>query len=141
MKTHIDFNTSTLLLDSKTTFGGMQVSNYVCGFDDDTQRYFESFDLSDEYEYWSIPSLLANIAGDMRYWNDYRQVSSVKDLLGLIESAISKYTDDDLSKCIGWDDFDDYLVLLFIAGDEIRRYKVEEDDIHHFNCINVEEDI
>lgn len=117
----------------------MQVSNYICDFDGAT--LYESFDLADEFEYWGIPTLLATVADDMRYWNDYRQVTSVKDLLRLIESAINKYTNDDLSKFIEWDDFDDYLVLLFIAADEIRRYKVEEDDIHHFNCVRDEEEI
>lgn len=117
----------------------MQVSNYICDFDGAT--LYESFDLADEFEYWGIPTLLATVADNMRYWNDYRQVTSVKDLLRLIESAINKYTNDDLSKFIEMDDFDDYLVLLFIAADEIRRYKVEEDDIHHFNCVRDEEEI
>jgi hypothetical protein len=139
MNTHIFFNTSTPILLNRTTFGGMQVSNYICDFDGAT--LYESFDLADEFEYWGIPTLLATVADDMRYWNDYRQVSSVKDLLGLIESAINKYTNDDLSKFIEMDDFDDYLVLLFIAADEIRRNKVEEDDIHHFNCVRDEEEI
>lgn len=139
MKTHINFISSTpVLLNDRTTFGGMQISNYVCGFDGDT--HFESFDLSNECEYLGIPTLLATVAYKMQYWDDCRQVSSVEDLLGLIESAISKYTNDDLSKFIEWDDFDDYLVMLFIARDEIGRNKVEADDIHYFNCVNVEEE-
>lgn len=116
----------------------MQVSNYICDFDGAT--LYESFDLTDENE-WGILTLLATIADDMQYWSDYRLVTSVKDLLRLIESTISKYTNDDLSKFIEWDDFDDYLVLLFITADEIRRNKIEEDDIHYFNGVIDEEEI
>lgn len=137
MRTHIDFYTSSPILngDSKT-FGGMAVSEYACEFDTSVGKFVESCTLIDEYEYWGIPTLLATISNEMNYWGDFRKVTSVKDLLELIESAVSKYTDDDLSEFIECDDFDDYLILLHIAGDEIRRYKVEEYDLSYFNDAN-----
>lgn len=137
MKTHINFNSSTpILLNGGNTFGGMQVSNYNCGVseeDQGNQRYFESFDLSDEYDDWDTPTLLATLADDMLYWVDFQKVHSVSELQNLIETAIGRYTDDDLSKYIGCDDFDDYLVLLHIAGDVVRGGAVSEDDIRTFN--------
>ena len=137
MKTHINFNTSSpILLNGGNTFGGMQVSNYFCGFGDDeqgNQSYFESFDLSNEYEDWGTLTLLATIADDMLYWDDFQKVHSVSELQNLIESVISRYTDDDLFKYIDRDDFDDYLVLLHIAGDAVKRGAVSEDDIRTFN--------
>ena len=133
MKTHIDFFTSVPILADKKTFAGMTISNYVCAFNDEDNKFIETCNLSNEYEYWGIPTLLATIAGDMSYWGDFCKVSSVNELQTLIEETISKYTADDLNKYIGWDDFDDYLTLLFITGDEIRRCKVKSNDLSFFN--------
>lgn len=136
MRTHIDFFTSTPILANKKTFGGMTISDYVCGFDAEENKFIEICNLSDEYDYWGIPTLLSTIACDMSYWSDFHMVSSVKELQSLIEDTIHKYTLDDLNKCVGWDDFDDYLTLLFIVGDEIRRGKVSEEDISFFNVFD-----
>ena len=106
-------------------------------FNEEENKFLEICNLSNEYEYWGIPTLLATIAGDMSYWGDFHKVSSVNELQTLIEETICKYTGDDLNKYIGWDDFDDYLTLLFITGDEIRRYKVKNNDLSFFNDFDV----
>ena len=111
----------------------MEVSNYYCVFDDTTNRFVEKCDLSNEYGDWTIPTLLATSAEDMRYWQDYSNVKSVSELQNLIATTINKYTSDDMSKCIEWDDFDDYLVMLQIALDEIKAGKVNEDLLSYFN--------
>lgn len=111
----------------------MEVSNYSCVYDDKTNRFIEKCDLSNEYGDWTIPTLLATSADDMRYWQDYSNVKSVSELQTLIATAINKYTSDDMSKCIEWDDFDDYLVLLQIALDEIKDGKVNEEMLSYFN--------
>ena len=141
MRTHIAFYTSSPILsaDSKT-FGGMAISEYSCEFDTSRGKFVESCTLTNEYEYWGVPTLLATISLDMSYWGDFCKVSSVDELLKLVESAISKYTDEDLSEFIDRDDFDDYIVLLHIAGDKIRQCIVEEVDLSHFNDVNVEVD-
>lgn len=133
MRTHIDFFTSTPILTDKKTFAGMTISDYLCVFNDEANKFLEICNLSNEYDYWDIPTLLATIAGDMSYWGDFSKVSSVNELQTLIEETIHKYTGDDLNKYIGWDDFDDYITLLFITGDEIRRHKVEDNDLSFFN--------
>ena len=118
----------------------MTILNYGCGFDEDRNRIIECFDLEDKYEYWGIPTLLATISTNMRYWDNFRLVSSVSDLQDLVESVIDGYTSDDLSKHIVWDDFDDYLVLLHITSDEIRRGKVADEDLVHYNTLGDEYD-
>lgn len=137
MRTHIDFFTSTPILADKKTFAGMTISDYLCVFNDEDNKFLEICNLSDEYDYWSIPTLLATIAGDMSYWGDFRKVSSVNELQTLIEDTIYKYTEDDLNKYIGLDDFDEYLTLLFITGDEIRRDKVKNNNLSFFNDFDV----
>ena len=118
----------------------MAISEYSCEFDTSRGKFVESCTLTNEYEYWGVPTLLATISLDMSYWGDFCKVSSVDELLKLVESAISKYTDVDLSEFIDRDDFDDYIVLLHIAGDKIRQYIVEEADLSHFNDANDEVD-
>ena len=141
MRTHIDFSTSTpIVSNGKGTFSGMTILNYGCVFDEERNRIIECFDLEDKYEYWGIPTLLATISNDMRYWEDFRLVSSVSDLQDLVKSVIDGYTSDDLSKYIGWDDFDDYLVLLHITADEIRRGKVVDEDLIYYNTLGDEYD-
>ena len=141
MRTHIDFSTSTpIVSNGKGTFSGMTILNYGCVFDEERNRIIECFDLEDKYEYWGIPTLLATISNDMRYWEDFRLVSSVSDLQDLVKSVIDGYTSDDLSKYIGWDDFDDYLVLLHITADEIRRGKVVDEDLIYYNILGDEYD-
>ena len=133
MRTHIEFrSTNPILLYGRKRFAGMEVSNYHCVFDDTTNRFVEKCDLSNEYGDWTIPTLLATIAGDMKYWKDYSDVKSVSELHNLIAATISKYTSDDMSKCIEWDDFDDYLVMLQIALDEIVNGKVNDDLLRYF---------
>lgn len=134
MRTHIEFRTSeplVVLLRGRNTFGGIAIKHHLGKVVDDGM-YIETFDLFVENEV-STPSLLASLAGDMYYWRDYRKVTSVDDLYDLIAFAIDSYTSDDLSKCMEWDDFDDYLVLLFTVAENIRRGEIHESDIQHFN--------
>ena len=111
----------------------MNVSNYSCVFDELSDRFVEKCDLSNEYGDWTIPTLLATSAEDMKYWQDYSNVTSVSELQTLIATTINKYTSDDMSKCIEWDDFDDYLVMLQIALDEINNGNVSEELLSYFN--------
>ena len=134
MRTHIEFRTSeplVILLRGRNTFGGIAIKHHLGKVEDDGM-YIESFDLFVENEV-GTPSLLASLACEMRYWRDFREVTSVDDLYDLIANAIQSYTSDDLSKCMEWDDFDDYLVLLFTVAECIRRGEIHESDIHHFN--------
>lgn len=140
MRTHIEFRTSeplVILLRGRNTFGGIAIKHHLGKVVDDGM-YIETFDLFVKNEV-STPSLLASLAGDMYYWRDYRKVTSVDDLYELIANAIQSYTSDDLSKCMKWDDFDDYLVLLFTVVEIIRRGKIHESDIQHFNINDIDE--
>lgn len=134
MRTHIEFRTSeplVILLRGRNTFGGIAIKHHLGKVVDDGM-YIETFDLFVENEL-GAPSLLASLAGEMYYWRDFREVTSVDDLYDLIANAIQSYTSDDLSKCMEWDDFDDYLVLLFTVAENIRRGEIRESDIHHFS--------
>lgn len=134
MRTHIEFRTTEpIFLYGRKRFAGMDVSNYYCVYDDIANRFVEKCDLSNEYGDWTIPTLLATSAEDMKYWQDYSNVKSVSELQNLIATTILKYTSDDMSKCIEWDDFDDYLVMLQIALDEIKNGKVNDDLLSYFN--------
>ena len=134
MRTHIEFRTSEplfTLLRGRNTFGGIAIKHHLGKVDDDGM-FIESFDLFVENEL-GAPSLLASLANEMYYWRDYRKVTSVDDLYDLIAFAIDSYTSDDFSKCMEWDDFDDYLVLLSTVAENIRRGEIHESDIQHFN--------
>lgn len=134
MRTHIEFRTTEpIFLYGRKRFAGMNVSNYHCVYDEIADRFVEKCDLSNEYGDWTIPTLLATSAEDMKYWQDYSNVKSVSELQNLIATTILKYTSDDMSKCIEWDDFDDYIVMLQIALDEIKNGKVNDDLLHYFN--------
>ena len=134
MRTHIEFRSmKPVLLYGRRRFAGMNVSNYSCVFDELSERFVEKCDLSNEYGDWTIPTLLATSAEDMKYWQDYSNVTSVSELQTLIATTINKYTSDDMSKCIEWDDFDDYLVMLQIALDEIKNGNVSEELLSYFN--------
>ena len=100
--------------------------------------YIETFDLTTEDE-WHTPSLLNTLSDEMRYWGDYKQVKSVSDLQTLIETTISKYTSDDMSICMKWDDFDDYIALLLTAGETIKEGAVSQSNLHNFNSSSNEE--
>ena len=134
MKTSIAFLSSTTrpLFENRTTFGGMVISNYYCSYDADIDMLTENCDLINEQDYLGSPSLLATLADDMRYWGDFRTVANIEELYSLVVISLSQYTSD-LSKCVEWDDFDDYLTLLLVARDEIKRGKVEECDLTFFN--------
>ena len=135
MRTHIEFRTSEplfTLLRGRNTFGGIAIKHHLGKIDDDGM-FIESFDLFVENEL-GAPSLLTSLADEMYYWLDYRKVTSVDDLYDLIAFAINTYTSDDFSKYLEeWDDFDDYLVLLFTVAENIRRGEIHETDIHRFN--------
>jgi hypothetical protein len=134
MRTHIEFRTSeplVILLRGRNTFGGIAIKHHL-GKVLDNGMYLETFDLFVENEV-GTSSLLASLANDMYYWRDYRKVTSVDDLYDLIAFAINSYTSDDFSKCMEWDDFDDYLVLLSTVAENIRRGEIHESDIQHFN--------
>ena len=134
MRTHIEFRTSEplfTLLGGRNTFGGIAIKHHL-GKVLDNGMYFETFDLFVKNEV-GTPSLLASLAGEMQYWRDFREVTSVDDLYDLIANAIQSYTSDDLSKCMEWDDFDDYLVLLSTVAEIIRRGEIREADIYHFS--------
>ena len=136
MRTHIEFRTSEplfILLGGRNTFGGIAIQHHLGKVDEDGM-YIESFDLFSEQE-WDTQSLLATVSGEMQYWSDYRRVTSLDDLYDLIILIIDSYTSDDISKCIEWDDFDDYLVLLYTLAEQIRRGDVRESDVYHFNEI------
>lgn len=119
------------MLRGRNTFGGIAIKHHL-GKVLDNGMYIEAFDLFVKNEV-GAPSLLASLAGEMHYWQDFREVTSVDDLYDLIANAIQSYTSDDLSKCMEWDDFDDYLVLLSTVAEIIRRGEIREADIYHFS--------
>ena len=135
MRTHIEFRTSEplfVLLGNKNTFGNMGIIEHLGKVDDEAGMYIETFDLITEDE-WHTPSLLNTLSDEMRYWGDYKQVNAVSDLQTLIETTISKYTSDDMSIYMKWDDFDDYIALLLIAGETIKEGAVSQSNLHNFN--------
>ena len=110
----------------------MGIINHLGKLDEEAGMYIETFDLITEDE-WHTPSLLNTLSDEMRYWGDYKQVNAVSDLQTLIETTISKYTSDDMSICMKWDDFDDYIALLHIAGETIKEGAVSQSNLHNFN--------
>ena len=132
MRTELFFRASTPVLNGKHFFSGMPISNYKCSFVNDEGVYIERCELTSDYE-WYAPTLLATLASQMQYWNNFQMVNAVSELQNLIATTISNYTNDDLCKYVEFDDFDDYLTLLLIAYENVRNGAVVEDDLHYFN--------
>jgi hypothetical protein len=137
MKIHFSFQTTSPVLNCITTFGGMPVSNCKRNFVDVFDRFVESCDLTINDEYY-IPTLLATVSESMKYWRVFNMVDSVSKLQNLVESVIIDYTMYDLSKCIEWDDFDDFITTLLITVEYIKNGRISESDLKYFNTADDE---
>lgn len=134
MRTSLVSRSSAPVLNRKN-FGGLAVSNYTCCFDELENIFVEKCDLSTDYE-WYAPTLLATLAEQMKYWRNYETANPVKGLMSLIDSVVEAYTNDDMMNCIEWDDFDDYIALLLIAGEMCESGAVSEEDLFYFNDVD-----
>ena len=131
----VTFRTSEplfVLLGNRSKFGGMEISNHLGQIDEATGMYIESFTLTSEHE-WDIPSLLSTLSDEMHYWQDFKEVKSIRELKNLIATVVDGYTSDDMSKCMKWDDFDDYLVLLLMVEKAVRNGEVCPSNLRYFN--------
>ena len=130
MKVYISFNYPNPIING-TTFGGMVVSNYKRSYDENNDTFTETCFLTENHE-WYMPTLLATIATEMKYWNKFRIVTSVTDLQSLIENTFNKYTPN-LNKCMEWDDFDDFFTLLIITMEKIKSGQITSQMLQYFN--------
>lgn len=126
------FRTSSPVLDNKTTFAGMSISNYKSNYIEVVDRYVEECDIAVNTEYHT-PTLISTLSELMKYWREFEMVESVSELQTLIVSALCKYTTNDFGKCIEWDDFEDFIILLLITLEYIKSNRITEDDLIYFN--------
>ena len=132
MNIHFAFNSLSPVLNGKTKFAGMPISNHKSNYIDVVNKYVEECDSAVNTED-HIPTLISTLSDEMKYWRVFKMVNTVSELQSLIETAIRNYTIDDFSKCIEWDDFDDFILLLLITLEYIKNNRVSEDDLKYFN--------
>lgn len=74
---------------------------------------------------FGFETLIANLADNMSYWGDYKEVSSQDELSTLVESTLEKYGEK-IAEYIDADDFDDYIILLLEANDVFKKEKLKK---------------
>lgn len=109
---------------NKPTFGGCDVIEHLMLPTEDWGVFTGLISVNDNLplnEFFDMPSLMVTLAEDMKDWEAYKHMSSIEELIEYLDKLISHYTID-IDEYIYCDDFDDYLLMLVRAKENLKLY-------------------
>lgn len=113
---------------NKQTFGGCDVVEHLMFPAEDGGVFTGLISVIDNLplnEFFDMPSLMATLAVDMKDWAVYKHMSSIEELIEYLNKLIYHYTID-IDEYIHCDDFDDYLLMLVRAKENLKLYNNDE---------------
>ena len=126
MVSFFHYNAKSVSLGGKR-FGTHRAEYAGCMYNPENDTMYEAIEVEyrPRHADFGFENLIANLAENMSYWDDYKEVSSQDELSALVESTLEKYGEQ-IAEYIDADDFDDYIILLLEANEVFKKEKLEK---------------